>query len=71
MTAYRHATQLPRGRIRAGGLERDVAFAAADTTAPAAVDQAYLAKYRRYAGSYLDPMLASPATATTLRLLPG
>jgi hypothetical protein len=46
-----------------------VAFAA-NTTAPTAVDQAYRAKYGRYAGSYLDPMLTSPATATTLRLLP-
>jgi hypothetical protein len=36
---YRHATQLPRGRIRAGGVERDVTFAPADTTtATAAVD---------------------------------
>jgi hypothetical protein len=36
----RHATRLPQGRIRAGGLERDVAFAPADTAATAAVDQA-------------------------------
>jgi hypothetical protein len=70
---YRHATRYPRGRIHAGGLERDVTFAAADTAdavATAAVDQAYRVKYGRYAGSYLDPMLTDRATATTLRLLP-
>jgi hypothetical protein len=31
-----HVTRLPQGRIRAGGLECDVAFAPAGTTATAA-----------------------------------
>ena len=47
-----------------------MAFAPADTTSTTTVDQAYRAKYGRYAGSYLDPMLTDRATATTLRLLP-
>ena len=64
---YRHATHLPQGRIRAGGLERDVE--PSDTTTNS-VDDAYRAKYGRYAGSYLDPMLTDRATAATLRLLP-
>jgi hypothetical protein len=66
---YRHATHLAHGRIRTSGLERDVEFAPSDTTT-SAVDDAYRAKYGRYAGSYLDPMLTDRATATTLRLLP-
>jgi hypothetical protein len=66
---YRHATRLSRGRIRADGIEREVTFAPAATIGTA-VDQAYRAKYGRYAGSYLDPMLTARATATTLRLLP-
>jgi hypothetical protein len=33
------------------------------------VDQAYRAKYGRYAGSYLEPMLTDHAIAATLRLL--
>jgi hypothetical protein len=67
---YRHAGRLPRGRIRAGGVERDVTFDDATAT-PAAVDEAYRTKYGRYAGSYLDPMLTDHATAATLRLTPG
>jgi hypothetical protein len=52
---------------------RDVSFAPSDTTdttATAAVERAYRAKYGRYAASYLDPMLTDRATAATLRLLP-
>jgi hypothetical protein len=46
-----------------------VAFEPADTTS-GAVDQAYRAKYGRYAGSYLDPMLTDRATIATLRVRP-
>jgi hypothetical protein len=67
---YRHATRLPQGRIRAGGVERDVTFEPADGTPAAAIDDAYRAKYARYGGSFLDPMLADRASATTLRLTP-
>lgn len=67
---YRHATHLLHGRVRAAGLERDVDFAPADAAASAVVDQAYRAKYGRYAGSYLDPMLTDQAAAATLRLVP-
>jgi hypothetical protein len=66
---YRHATRLPHGRIRTGGLERDITLTPADTSADV-IDQAYRAKYGRYAGSYLDPMLSDRATAATLRLVP-
>jgi hypothetical protein len=66
---YRHATHLPQGRVRAGGLGRDVAFEPADTTS-GAVDEAYRAKYGRYAGSDLDPMLTDRATIATLRVRP-
>ncbi|MCE3555696.1 DUF2255 family protein [Pseudonocardia sp. RS11V-5] len=47
-----------------------VTFAPADTTPAVAVDQAYRAKYGRYAGSYLEPMLTDQAAAATLRLAP-
>ncbi|MEQ0564239.1 DUF2255 family protein [Amycolatopsis sp. NEAU-NG30] len=65
---YRHATRLARGRIRAGGVEHAVGFVPAETSA--AVDDAYRAKYGRYAGGPLDPMLSERAAATTLKLVP-
>ena len=67
---YRHATQHAQGRIRAGGVERDVAVDRPDDTVQPAIDDAYRAKYARYGAAYLRPMLAARATATTLRLTP-
>jgi hypothetical protein len=67
---YRQATQHAQGRIRAGGLERDVTVDRADDTVRPAIDDAYRAKYARYGAAYLQPMLAALATATTLRLTP-
>ena len=67
---YRQATQHAQGRIRAGGLERDVTVDRPDDTVRPAVDDAYRAKYARYGAAYLQPMLAPGATAATLRLTP-
>ena len=67
---YQHATQHAQGRIRAGGVERDVAVDRPDDTVQPAIDDAYRAKYARYGAAYLRPMLAARATATTLRLTP-
>lgn len=64
---YRSAVGQREGRIRAGGVERAVAFEP-DGTDPQAVDEAYRTKYASYGGSYLDPMLRPEATETTLRL---
>ena len=44
---YRHALAAGTGRIRAGGVERDVAFAGADPSVDDAIDDAYPAKYDR------------------------
>jgi hypothetical protein len=46
----RHVTGLSRGRIRAGGVERDVTFTAT-TPQSSEIDRTYRAKYSRYAGS--------------------
>jgi len=67
---YRHATQLSQGRIRAGCVERDGTVDRPDDTVQPAIDDAYRAKYARYGATYLRPMLAARATATTLRLTP-
>ena len=34
------------------------------------IDAAYRAKYERYSATYVDPMLAPEARATTLKLIP-
>ena len=60
----------PEGRIRAGGLTRDVALQEPDDADHAAIDQAYQAKYARYGNSYVDPMVSPDATAATLQLIP-
>jgi hypothetical protein len=59
----------PEGRVRAGGVTRDVAFQEPDDADHAAIDQAYRTKYARYGRSYVDPMLDPNATAATLRLI--
>jgi len=64
---YRSAVDQREGRIRAGGVERAVAFEP-DGADQEAVDEAYRAKYARYGDTYLDPMLRPGATETTLRL---
>ena len=58
------------GRISAGGIEKDVAFAAAEPEAADAIDTAYHDKYRRYGGQYLGSVVTPEARATTIRLLP-
>jgi hypothetical protein len=55
------------GHVRAGGVEKDVDFADADSEVADAVDAAYREKYARYP-SYVEPMVSEQARATTLRL---
>jgi len=65
---YRAAKRSQRGRIRAGGVERDVAFDDVHDNTDA-VDAAYRRKYGR--SSYVDAMVTPDAAATTLRLVPA
>lgn len=67
---FRGAQQTHEGHIRAGGVEKDVTFVDADDTLNDAIDAAYRTKYRRYADSYVPPMLSPDARATTLKLVP-
>ena len=66
---FRSVLRRPEGRIRAGGVDRDVAFADAAGADHDAIDQAYRTKYARYGASYLDPMVGAKARAATLRLI--
>jgi hypothetical protein len=67
---FRHLRERDRGRIQAGGVEREVAVAAAADEVGDAVDEAYRGKYGRYGSRLVDPMIAAPARGTTLRLAP-
>jgi hypothetical protein len=70
---FRRATASGSGRIRAGGIERDVTFTPVselDAATQAAVDAAYHAKYDRYGPQIVGTVTGSHATPVTLRLVP-
>ena len=66
---YSNAHRTRHGRVRADGIEVDVTFDDATDVSPAAVDEAYRAKYGN--SSYVDAMLAAGAAATTLKVTPS
>src|SRR3989441_8095855 len=67
---FRGSQERHEGRIRAGGIEKDVTFVDADHDIDDEVDAAYRAKYRRYAGSILNSVLTPQARSTTIRFVP-
>jgi hypothetical protein len=67
---FRSVLRRPEGRIRAGGVEREVTFIEPSDADNAAIDQAYRDKYSRFGSAYVDPMVAPNASAATLRLVP-
>jgi hypothetical protein len=67
---FRRALQRHAGRIRAGGIERDVTFEEPDDSVHPAIHEAYRSKYARYPDSYVQPMVEPEATAATFRLVP-
>ena len=58
------------GRIRAGGVERDVTFAEPAADAHTAIDAAYHAKYDRYGPRIVGTVVGPQVVATTFRLEP-
>jgi hypothetical protein len=67
---YRRAKESGAGRIRAGGLERNVTFADAAPEVHAAIDAAYHAKYDRYGPGIVGTVVGAAAGAVTLKLVP-
>ena len=67
---FRHLLELPGGHIRAGGVDRDVAFTE-ETDAPVndRIDEAYRSKYRRYPDLVAPKVIETIRTAT-LKVLP-
>ncbi len=65
---YRRATAAGEGRVRAGGVERDVTFALADPAVQGDIDSAYHAKYDRYGPQIVGSVTGPEAHAVTVRL---
>jgi len=67
---FRAAQRTHEAHVSAGGVDADVTLLDAEEEATNdAVDAAYRAKYGRYS-SYVEPMIAPQARATTLKLVP-
>ena len=67
---YRGARSSRAGRIRAGGLEREVHFAETAPEVHAAIDAAYHAKYDRYGPEIVGTVVGPQAHDVTIRLVP-
>jgi hypothetical protein len=67
---FRRAKASGVGRIRAGGLERDVIFADADPGVHATIDAAYHAKYDRYGPKIVGSVVGPAVEAVTLKIVP-
>lgn len=67
---FRRAKAAGEGRVRAGGIERDVAFEAAEPSIEADLHTAYHAKYDRYGARMVGTVVSAEAARATLRLVP-
>ena len=68
---FRRAKASRRGRIRAGGVERDVEFADAAADVHSALDAAYQAKYGRYGKGIVNTVVGDAVIETTFKLVPA
>ena len=67
---FRRAKASGVGRIRAGGLERDVWFAEPPPDVHPAIDAAYQEKYDRYGPAIVGTVVGSLAHSVTIQLIP-
>jgi hypothetical protein len=70
---YRRAIRYGRGRIRAGGVERDVVLEhlAPDDHVHGEIDASFRAKYDQYGSRIVDTVVGPDAATVTLRLDPA
>ena len=68
---YRRAIASGTGRIRAGGVEKDVTFGEAAPDAHPGIDAAYHAKYDHYGPAIVNTVVGAQAAQSTIRLLPA
>ena len=67
---FRRAKASGAGRIRAGGLERNVTFVEPAPGVHAAIDAAYHSKYNRYGPRIVSSVVGPDAEAVTIKLVP-
>jgi hypothetical protein len=67
---FRRAAASGTGRIRAGGIERDVAFDVAPGIDHRDLDDAYRRKYAHQPPQYVAPVVGDIAATATLRVSP-
>jgi hypothetical protein len=67
---FQRALTSGEGRIRAGGVERDVAFEEPGVVVDADLTAAYHAKYDRYGPTIVGTVVSPEAARSTLRLVP-
>jgi hypothetical protein len=67
---YRRAKASGAGRIRAGGVEREVSFEEPARAVARAVTAAYHAKYDRYGPAIVGTVVSPEAEQLTLRIAP-
>jgi len=68
---FRRALASRQGRIRAGGLERDVRFEDAPDDTTDALTAAYHEKYDRYGPATVGTVVSPDAERSTLRVVPS
>lgn len=67
---FQRALRAGEGRIRAGGVERDVSFEPAGPDVAAEVTAAYQSKYGRYGQQMVGTVVSPEAVRSTLRVVP-
>ena len=67
---FRGTEDRHQGRIRAGGVDKDVRFVEPAEDVSDEIETAYRTKYRRYSASEVDPLFTPDARAATLELVP-
>jgi hypothetical protein len=67
---YRRALASGKGRVRAGGIERDVTFTPADPATGPALDRAYHTKYDRHGPAIVGTVVGPDAARVTIQVLP-
>lgn len=67
---FRRALASPRGRIRAGGVEKDVTFTEPGPDVDDQLDAAYHAKYDRFGPAIVGTVVGPDAARSTFRLAP-
>ncbi|MCR2783106.1 MULTISPECIES: DUF2255 family protein [unclassified Microbacterium] len=67
---FRRAVRSGRGRISAGGVEKDVTFERADPEVREALDAVLHAKYDRYGPGPVGAITGADVLETTLRVMP-